>query len=140
MQKEKEIQSLTITAGSRTYFIDVRETTENKKYLSISESRRMQEGYFEKHKVLVFEEDVHKFVAALQATLTHFTAPEKSRTEAIREKFPNAFKPWTQEADAQLERLYDEGRQPAELSAVFQRNPGAIHERIEKLGLKLKHP
>lgn len=139
MHKEKQVQSLTVTSGSRTYFIDVKETTENKKYLSFIESRRMQEGFFEKHRILIFEEDVHKVVAALQATLEHFPPPVKSNIQAVKDKHPNAFRPWTQEDDKRLEALYGEGKTPAELSSIFQRTVGGIQDRIGKLELDRKY-
>lgn len=139
MHKEKQVQSLTITSGSRTYFIDVKETTENRKYVSFIESKRMQEGFFEKHRILIFEEDVHKVVSALQAVLQHFSPPVKSSIQAVKDKHPNAFSPWMQEDDKRLEALYREGKTPAELSTIFQRTVGAIQDRIGKLELELKY-
>ena len=46
---------------------------------------------------------------------------------ACRQEYPNAYLPWTEAEDLELED---------ELSAHFQRKPGAIRSRIEKLDLE----
>lgn len=138
MEKNKSIQSLTFTSGNHTFYIDVRTTTGNRKYLSISKSRQMPGAPDERHEVLVEEESVHEVAAALQAILGHFPTPVKQNMEAPRGQYPNAFKPWTREDDHKLELLYYEGRPPAEIARIFQRNVGAIHSRMEKLKLKQK--
>ncbi|MEG2612970.1 MAG: hypothetical protein RR971_05720, partial [Alistipes sp.] len=53
---------------------------------------------------------------------------------------PNAYKPWTHEDDDRLEQLFCEGKNTKELSAIFQRNRGAITSRIKKLELEHKYP
>lgn len=137
MEKDKIIQSLTVRSGHHTYYIDVQTTAEDK-YLSLTELRRTPEGYHERHQVQLFEDSLRKVIAALQATLAHFQDQTKSRMEAAKEKYPNAFKPWTKEDDLQLEMLYYEGRPASEIATRFQRNTGAINARIEKLDLKHK--
>ncbi|MFK8281457.1 hypothetical protein [Capnocytophaga cynodegmi] len=59
--------------------------------------------------------------------------------QKIREKYPNAYQPWTQEDDDKLELLYCERKTIKELCIIFGRNDGAIRSRIEKLELKLKY-
>lgn len=56
--------------------------------------------------------------------------------EQTKEKFRNAYKPWSDEDDLKLEELFYEGKNFRELSEIFQRNIGAINSRIEKLELK----
>ena len=53
----------------------------------------------------------------------------------IRSKYPNAYRPWTKEADARLATLYKSGKSIVELSQLFQRNNGAITSRLRKLGM-----
>ena len=46
----------------------------------------------------------------------------------------NNGKPWTEELDSELCRLFDEGMKKKELCAHFKRSPGSIESRLEKLG------
>lgn len=55
--------------------------------------------------------------------------------EKLRLKHKNAYMPWTKEEDLKLEELYLNGTTNEELSALFERNIGAINSRIEKLKL-----
>lgn len=66
----------------------------------------------------------------------------KARTlsfEVTRLKYPNYLKPWTEDDDAKLERLWCEGTSIKDLAERFGRNPGAIDARIEKLELIEKY-
>ena len=63
---------------------------------------------------------------------------EKSKVstlEEIRAKYPNAYRPWTKEADDRLITLYKSGKSIEELTLLFQRNKGAISSRLRKLGM-----
>lgn len=53
-----------ITKGNRTYFFDVKKSENGSLYLSVSESKRTDDG-FEKHKILIFEEDIKDFKSSL---------------------------------------------------------------------------
>ena len=55
---------------------------------------------------------------------------------ACRQEYPNAYMPWTEEDDLELTRRWCDGATEEELSAHFQRKPGAIRSRIEKLDLE----
>jgi hypothetical protein len=66
MQPEKkELFSESVRAGTRTYFFDVKESSEGTKYLVISESRKMGETR-ERSRVMVFEEDILSFTEGLK--------------------------------------------------------------------------
>lgn len=143
MSKDKEIESIKIAAGKRTYFVDVKETREGAKYLKISESKRLENGEYERHRIMVFEEDINNIVEALRTALQHFPTykkPEqKSKMEQTKEKYANAYKSWTDEEDLKLTKLFCQGKKPKEISGILQRNTGAINSRIEKLELKQKY-
>lgn len=49
--------------------------------------------------------------------------------------YPNAYKPWSEDDDAILTKLYKEGTSIKELMSLFQRNRGGIASRLRKLGL-----
>ncbi|UCE67514.1 MAG: DUF3276 family protein, partial [Candidatus Zixiibacteriota bacterium] len=61
---KKAIFSRTIKASSRTYFIDVKETSKGGKYLTICESRKV-DGDWQKNRIIVFDNDIPSFFQAL---------------------------------------------------------------------------
>lgn len=67
--------------------------------------------------------------------LLEFLKARSLSFEATRMKYPNYLKPWSEEDDAELEKLWCQGVSGKELALRFGRNPGAIDKRIEKLEL-----
>jgi hypothetical protein len=67
-----EIFTKRVKAGKRTYFFDVKSTKSEKDfYISITESKRVGEEEYEKHKIFLYKEDFEKFRDALQETVTY---------------------------------------------------------------------
>lgn len=61
-----------VRAGKRTYFFDVKATKSAKDfYIIITESRRMDDDKYEKHKLFLYKEDFKKFAEALTETVTY---------------------------------------------------------------------
>lgn len=61
-----EVFSKRVPAGKRTYFFDVKSTRSGEDYfITITESKRLDEGRYEKHKVFLYKEDFGKFVSAI---------------------------------------------------------------------------
>jgi hypothetical protein len=57
-----EIYSKRVRAGKRTYFFDVKATKSEKDfYVTITESKRVSEEEYEKHKIFLYKEDFEKF-------------------------------------------------------------------------------
>lgn len=54
---------------------------------------------------------------------------------AARQEHPNAYEPWTEEADEQLKQMWSEGKSVQEIAEHFGRKPSAIITRMKKLGL-----
>ena len=54
---------------------------------------------------------------------------------AARKEHPNAYEPWTEEADEQLNKMWSEGKSVQEIADHFDRKPSAIITRMKKLGL-----
>ena len=52
-----------------------------------------------------------------------------------RQKYPNAYAPWTTEQETVLARLHESGLPTREIAKELGRQPGAITARLEKLGL-----
>lgn len=67
-----EIFTKRVRAGKRTYFFDVKSTKSEKDfYVTITESKRIGEDEYEKHKIFLYKEDFQKFIDALSETVTH---------------------------------------------------------------------
>jgi hypothetical protein len=71
----EEIYSVSVRAGKRTYFFDVKSTRRDEFYLTITESKKRfeQDGsfHFEKHKIFLYKEDFEKFMDGLQEAFTY---------------------------------------------------------------------
>jgi hypothetical protein len=67
-----EIFTKRVRAGKRTYFFDVKSTKSEKDfYITITESKRVGEDEYEKHKIFLYKEDFQKFIEALGETVTY---------------------------------------------------------------------
>jgi hypothetical protein len=67
---KEEIFTRRVRAGKRTYFFDVKATKSEKDfYITITESKRVGEEEYEKHKLFLYKEDFEKFINALSETV-----------------------------------------------------------------------
>ena len=65
-----EIFTKRVRAGKRTYFFDVKATKSEKDfYITITESKRVGDEEYEKHKIFLYKEDFEKFREALAETI-----------------------------------------------------------------------
>jgi hypothetical protein len=137
--ERKELFTQKVTGGSRSYFIDVKESKEGTHYLVISESRRSDEGY-EHERVMIFEENFPAFAKALDAAFEYLgvhSKPDKepARFEEIRKRYPRAYEKWTAEEDERLRLLIYQNKDLKAIAEDLLRQPGAISSRLVKLGL-----
>ena len=138
--KNENIFSTKFQAGNRTYFLDVKTTKDGDRYLKISESKRTGETEFERHQIIVFDEGIDKLAEKITEVVNKIRTDEKSYSvDEKRKTHRNAYQPWTDEDDNQLELLYCQGKSITELTELFGRNSGAIRSRIKKLELKEKY-
>ena len=80
---KEEIFTRKVRAGKRTYFFDVKSTkSEQDFYITITESKRVGEEEYEKHKIFLYKEDFDKFVNALGETVIYVK-------EELLAKLPN---------------------------------------------------
>lgn len=69
---QDEVFGLRVPAGKRTYFFDVKNTRSGDDFfLTITESKRVGESDYQKHKIYLYKEDFGKFVEALHEALDH---------------------------------------------------------------------
>ena len=67
-----EVYSKRVPAGKRTYFFDVKTTRSGEDFfITITESKRLDESRYEKHKIFLYKEDFGKFVAAMHDVVRH---------------------------------------------------------------------
>ena len=85
-----EIFTKRVRAGKRTYFFDVKSTKSEKDfYITITESKRVGEEDYEKHKIFLYKEDFEKFSEALGETVDYVQKqllPNVVQTEEAVEK------------------------------------------------------
>jgi hypothetical protein len=61
-----EVYSKRVPAGKRTYFFDVKTTRSGEDFfITITESKRLDETHYEKHKIFLYKEDFAKFIGAM---------------------------------------------------------------------------
>jgi hypothetical protein len=60
---------------------------------------------------------------------------KKGKLEKMREKHPNAYRPWSKEDDARLTELFRANATVSALVKEFGRQRGAINARLIRLGL-----
>lgn len=61
--------------------------------------------------------------------------PHPSRLAEIREKYPQAYTPWTKEMDEHLSKMFGAKMRVLEIAKELERHPGGIRSRLRKLGL-----
>jgi hypothetical protein len=75
-----------------------------------------------------------QFGSALNGAQKNAYRP-KTQNEKIRQKYPRAYVKWSQDEDENLKKEYASCQLIGELAQRFQRQPGAIRSRLQKLGL-----
>lgn len=67
--EQEDLYSVSVRAGKRTYFFDVKSTKNKELYITVSESKKKMRNdgtfYYEKHKIFLFQEDFDKFQEGL---------------------------------------------------------------------------
>jgi len=102
------IWSERVTSGRSGYFFDVRETGRGRVFLSMTQSRQMEDGAWKHDRIVVFESGLDQFRKALQSALEVIDRESGDRRraelEAIHRLHPKAFEKWSPEDDAELNR------------------------------------
>lgn len=141
----KELFSRQVSAGRRTYFIDLKQSKTGERYLKISESKHIVGDKFERHQIMLHQEHSDAFFEALAEVAAEFTTPPKPPTSSKPPTSPpkkprwgtkkrtGVGAPWTPELDQKLLELHAEGKSTKELCEIFDRNRGGIQSRLKKL-------
>ena len=72
-RREEDVHTISVKAGKRTYFFDIRATRAKDLYLTVTESKRQTnasgEVSYSKHKLFLYKEDFEKFHDGLRDSL-----------------------------------------------------------------------
>ena len=72
-----QVLSKSIKAGRRTYFFDVKSTRGGDYFLTITESRKVNQAdgstTFDRHKIFLYKEDFDKFTECLSSVIDFIT-------------------------------------------------------------------
>jgi hypothetical protein len=140
-EEKKELYSAKLPAGSRTYFFDVRESTENVRYLTITESRKKSAREYERHRIMVFRENALAFNEEIGRALRWMLGDARSAESSARhpaQQNDGDGNGWTGEEEDTLRKEYLRlGERPTidELAALFHRKPSEIRSKLEEMGL-----
>ena len=74
-------------------------------------------------------------VASAAGAQSEAENPPETAYAKARKRHPNTGKPWTNEADEELRKLFESGNTIADLSIYFQRTENGVRARLVKLGL-----
>jgi DNA polymerase III epsilon subunit-like protein len=61
-----EVHSIKVPAGSRTYFLNLKQDRKGTFYMILKESKRVDEYNFESHRIVMYEEDFENFMEAFK--------------------------------------------------------------------------
>jgi hypothetical protein len=91
----EEVFTKRVRAGKRTYFFDVKATKSEKDYyITITESKKVGEDQYKKHKIFLYKEDFEKFADALAEAVDFVhdefqkngeTAPQPAPVEEVQQ-------------------------------------------------------
>jgi Protein of unknown function (DUF3276). len=77
-----ELFTTEISLENRTYFFNVKENRTGDVFLQVVESKNLEGSGFDRHAVVVFEDDMQKFLQGLESTLQFI---EKNRKNKLKE-------------------------------------------------------
>ena len=138
LEGKKELFSEKVSAGSRTYFFDVKESVDGVKYLVITESKEAVKKTRKRNRVMIFQDNMSVFNEGFIKAIEFMFGKNESKAysiQEIRQNYPKAYERWTENGDIHLKNEYTRGKTINELANIFQRKPSAIRSRLQKLGL-----
>jgi hypothetical protein len=85
-----ELFTTEISLDNRTYFFNVKENRTGDVFLQVVESKNTEGAGFDRHAIVVFEDDMQKFLQGLESTLKFI---EKNRKTKLKEATERGEKP-----------------------------------------------
>lgn len=81
-----ELFTTEISLDNRTYFFNVKENRTGDVFLQVVESKNLEGTGFDRHAIVVFEDDMQKFLRGLETTLTFIEKNRKNRLKDEAER------------------------------------------------------
>jgi hypothetical protein len=81
-----ELFTTEISLDNRTYFFNVKENRTGDVFLQVVESKNLEGTGFDRHAIVVFEDDMQKFLQGLESTLKFIEKNHKARLKDAAEK------------------------------------------------------
>ncbi len=75
-----EVFSTKTTTGKRTYFFNIKENRHGDLFLNMVESKKQLDSSFERHSMVVFEEDLETFMDGLTQAVEFLRKDKKTRS------------------------------------------------------------
>lgn len=76
-----EVFSTKTSTGKRTYFFNIKENRHGDLFLNMVESKKQMDSSFERHSMIVFEEDLETFMEGLNQAVEFLRKDKKERKE-----------------------------------------------------------
>ena len=76
-----EVFSTKTSTGKRTYFFNIKENRHGDLFLNMVESKKQLDSSFERHSMIVFEEDLETFMDGLNQAVDFLRKDKKERKE-----------------------------------------------------------
>ena len=81
-----ELFTTEVSLDNRTYFFNVKENRTGDVFLQVVESKSMEGTGFDRHAIVVFEDDMQKFLQGLEGTLKFIEKNRKARLKEATER------------------------------------------------------
>lgn len=122
----KRVQLLHLTYDDNSKDLEIKDAETNTKIVFFVENLNVFKNQFDKITDLIKKIDPTK--KSEKSTYSEYL-------KKVRVKYSNAYKPWSQENDNKLEKMFLNGTSRSDIAKTFGRGPGAIKSRLQKLGL-----
>jgi hypothetical protein len=76
-----EVFSTKTSTGKRTYFFNIKENRHGDLFLNMVESKKQMDSSFERHSMIVFEEDLETFMEGLTQAVEFLRKDKKTRQD-----------------------------------------------------------
>jgi len=139
-QNQNTLHSEKLLLENKTFFLDLKKAKNGNSYLTITQSKRMEDEQYERIKIVLFEEELQAFNTAFAKVLEAFkpnpgTVNREEYIAKIRKNYPMAFHPWAKEEEELLIAMFNEGKEKRVIAGALRRQESAIIARLMKLGL-----
>lgn len=107
-----ELFTTDVSVENRTYFFNVKENRTGDVFLQVVESKNTEGAGFDRHAIVVFEDDMQKFLQGLESTLKFIEKNRKSKISKGDQKTPGAGRKY-QRKDSQMTKNDSSEARPA---------------------------